>query len=107
MDWMYEMLDWMYEMKHKYTEINEINVLLITYHFFLVCPPGVGKLVPFSRVNGDAVDLNQKCYGVQIHSGAERVIFCVFMCRKFRENKTKSCHFRIFAYDYGIICILT
>ena len=70
----------MYEMKNiKYIEINEINVLLITNHFFLVCPPGLGKLIPFSRVNGDAVDLNQNCYGVRIYSGEEWVIFCVFM----------------------------
>ena len=70
----------MYEMKNiKYIEINEINVLLITNHFFLVWPPGLGKLIPFSQVNGDALDLNQKCYGVRIYSGAEWVIFCVFM----------------------------
>ena len=74
-------MDWMYEMKNiKYIEINEINVLLITNHFSLVCPPGFGKLIPFfSRVNWDAVDLNQKCYGVWIYIGAELVIFCVFM----------------------------
>ena len=70
----------MYEMKNiKYIEINEINVLLITNHFFLVCPPGLGKLTPFSLVNGDAVGLDQKCYGVRIYSGAEWVIVCVFM----------------------------
>ena len=38
----------MYEMKNiKYIKSNEINVLLITNHFFLVCPPGLGKLIPF------------------------------------------------------------
>ena len=28
------------------------------------------SLFRFSRVNGDAVDLNNKCYGVCIYSGA-------------------------------------
>ena len=66
----------MYGMDHiKYIEINEINDILITNDFFLVCPPGLGKLIPFLRVNGDAVDLKQKCYGVRIYSGAEWVIF--------------------------------
>ena len=53
-------MDWKYEMKNiKYIEINEINVLLIINYFYLVCPPGLVKLIPFfSRVNGDAVDLN-------------------------------------------------
>ena len=36
------------------------------------------------------MDLNQKCYGVRIYSGAEWVIFCVFMKRKFRENKNNA-----------------
>ena len=73
-------MDWMYEMKNiRYTEIDEINVLLITNHFFLVCPSGLGKLIEFSQVNGDAVYLNQKCFGVRIYIGAECVIFCVFV----------------------------
>ena len=38
----------MYEMKNiKYIEINEIIVLFITNDFFLVCPPGLGKLIPY------------------------------------------------------------
>ena len=37
------------------------------------------SLFRFSRVNGDKVDLNQKCYGVRIYIGAEYVIFCFFI----------------------------
>ena len=30
-----------------YIEFNEIYVLLIINHIFPVCPPGIGKLIPF------------------------------------------------------------
>ena len=63
--------------------------LLITDYFSWYAHLALVNLFRFSRVNGDAVDLNQKCFGVRIYSGAEWVMFCVFMQRKFRENKKK------------------
>ena len=84
-----------------YIEINEINILVI----FLVCQPGLGKLFRFSRVNGDAVDVNQKRHGVRIYSGVSWVIF-LSLCSVIFEKIRKNGQFRIFAYGYGIICIL-
>ena len=62
--------------------LSHVDTWFITFwcSFALVCPPGLGKLIRFfSRVNGDAVDFNQKCYGVRIYSRAELVILCAFM----------------------------
>ena len=44
-----------------------IKLLIISFwyaHLTLV------SLFRFSRVNGDSVDLNQKCYGVRLYIGA-------------------------------------
>ena len=63
---------------------NKLNQYLINYELFLTgMPPpphlALVSLFRFSRVHGDAVDLNQKCYGVRMYSGAEWVKFCVIM----------------------------